>query len=232
MNVEHPRRIHSFVLRDTRLTSGQQAALDELWPKFGIDIKDSGPPPLSDLTQLFGRQAPVVLEIGFGNGESLVSMAQTQPDKDFIGIEVHRPGVGHCLQGIAENELSNLKLIRHDAVDIIQNHIQPGALQAVQLYFPDPWHKRKHHKRRIVQPSFIELLHSRIRSGGHFHMATDWQHYAQFMLKVMTAAQGWNNRSKQQDGYLPRPEFRPETKFERRGQRLNHGVWDLIFERI
>lgn len=240
-SVEHPRRIHSFVLRDTRLTSGQQAALERLWPRYGIDIShdpvgtapgSAQPSPLHDLDTLFGRSAPRVLEIGFGNGDSLVQMAHQQPDIDFIGIEVHRPGVGHCLQGIDRLQLGNLKVIRHDAVAILSHHIPAHALHGVQLYFPDPWHKRKHHKRRIVQPAFIKLLHSRLHSGGYLHMATDWEHYAQHMLKVMSAAQGWRNCSQRADGFVPRPESRPETKFERRGHRLNHGVWDLVFERL
>ena len=221
------RRIRSFVRREGRLTQGQQRALDELWPLFGIDHDNT----VLDLDAIFGRSAPCVLEIGFGNGASLLKMAQDNPDKDYLGIEVHRPGAGNLLHNIERAGVTNIRVMTDDAVDILKQQIPDASLDLVQLFFPDPWHKKKHHKRRIVQPSFAQLLYKKLKPGGRFHMATDWQHYAEHMLEVMTAAEGFKNISATND-YVERPESRPLTKFEQRGHRLGHGVWDLIFEKI
>lgn len=227
MQIDKPRReIKSFVRREGRLTPGQQKALDSLWPLWGIDETDT---PL-DLTALFGRDNPKVLEIGFGNGASLAEMAANQPDMDFIGVEVHRPGVGQLLKAIDERQLSNLRVACSDAVTLLKNRIADGALHRVQLYFPDPWHKKRHHKRRIIQPAFVAVLAAKIEPGGRLHMATDWQDYAQQMRQDLSASRDFNNLG-DTDGFIARPDYRPMTKFEQRGHRLGHGVWDLLFER-
>ena len=219
------RKIRSFVRREGRLTRGQRRGLEILWPQYGIE-HDVG---MLDLDQIFGRQAPRVLEIGFGNGASLAEQAKQHPEIDFVGIEVHRPGVGNLLQVIEAEGLTNIRVMQEDAVEILKDQIPLASLDKVQLFFPDPWHKKKHHKRRIVQLEFAALLHEKLKQGGVFHMATDWQHYAEHMLEVMTAAEGFSNTSKTGD-YVPRPESRPLTKFEQRGHRLGHGVWDLIYK--
>ena len=220
------RKIRSFVRREGRLTRGQQRGLEILWPQYGIE-HDIG---MLDLDQIFGRQAPRVLEIGFGNGASLAEQAKQHPEIDFLGIEVHRPGVGNLLQVIEAEGLTNIRVMQEDAVEILKDQIPLASLDKVQLFFPDPWHKKKHHKRRIVQLDFVEVLRQRLKLAGYFHMATDWQQYAEHMLEVMTAAEGFSNTSKTGD-YVPRPESRPLTKFEQRGHRLGHGVWDLIFQK-
>ncbi|CNF32894.1 tRNA (guanine-N(7)-)-methyltransferase [Yersinia rohdei] len=220
------RRIRSFVRRQGRLTKGQQLALDNYWPVMGVEYQAA---PI-DLASLFGREAPVVLEIGFGMGTSLVTMAASNPQQNFLGIEVHSPGVGACLGSAHDAGLSNLRVMCHDAVEVLENMIPDASLDMVQLFFPDPWHKARHNKRRIVQAPFVELVKSKLKVGGVFHMATDWQHYAEHMLEVMSGASGYRNLSEQHD-YVPRPDSRPLTKFELRGQRLGHGVWDLMFER-
>ncbi len=225
-NPEYKRKIRSFVRREGRLTHGQQDALEQLWPIYGIE--NSAQP--IDFKTLFGNKHPIILEIGFGNGESLARMAEKMPENNYVGIEVHRPGVGHLLKLIDEKGLNNLRLMSDDAVDILTRQIPPSSLSGVQLFFPDPWHKKKHHKRRIVQPEFVKLLASRLRSGGFFHMATDWQDYAAHMLEVMQGSHDFKNCSESGD-YVPRPGHRPITKFERRGHRLGHGTWDLIFTR-
>lgn len=227
MQVDYPRTIKSFVLRQGRVTKGQEEALTEFLPVFGIEAGDS----LLDLPALFGREAPITLEIGFGNGGSLAKMAQAAPERDFIGIEVHTPGVGHLLKLVGEMGLQNVRVMNMDAVDILQKRIPVAALDRVQLFFPDPWHKKKHHKRRIVQPDFVALLASRLRSGGVFHMATDWEHYAEHMAGVMQTSGEFVNLA-QQPPYSPRPEERPLTKFEHRGLCLGHGVWDLLYRKI
>nr|WP_024965810.1 tRNA (guanosine(46)-N7)-methyltransferase TrmB [Pantoea sp. IMH] len=221
------RRIRSFVRRQGRLTKGQQHALETLWPVMGVEYQ---PEPV-DLAGLFGREAPVVLEIGFGMGASLVAMAQANPQQDFLGIEVHSPGVGACLQSAHEAGVENLRVMCHDAVEVLEKMIPDNSLRMVQLFFPDPWHKARHNKRRIVQVPFAELVMRKLKLGGVFHMATDWEAYAEHMLEVMGSISGYKNQSATQD-YVPRPESRPLTKFEQRGQRLGHGVWDLMFERI
>jgi tRNA (guanine-N7-)-methyltransferase len=221
------RKIQSFVLREGRLTAGQAKALEQYWPTIGLDHSAG----LQDFNQTFARSAPIVMEIGFGMGQSLVEMALNEPEKDFIGIEVHRPGVGACLAAAAEKELTNLRVYAHDAVEILADCIADESLARMQLFFPDPWHKTRHHKRRIVQPGFVQKLRTKLAVGGVFHMATDWQNYAEHMLDVMSQAPGYKNMSVTGD-YVPRPEQRPLTKFEQRGHRLGHGVWDLMFERI
>lgn len=221
------RKIRSFVLREGRLTKRQELALQQYWPEFGLDYRQQQ----LDLDVVFKRSQPKVLEIGFGMGHSLIQMAKAAPEQDFIGIEVHRPGVGSCLAEAAGQHLHNLKVFAHDAVEVLEDMIPDSSLDTVQLFFPDPWHKKRHHKRRIVQPDFVQLLRQKLKIGGIFHMATDWQHYAEHMLEVMTQAEGFQNLSASND-YVPRPEQRPLTKFEQRGHRLGHGVWDLQFKRI
>ena len=220
------RRVRSFVLREGRLTDGQRRALDTLWPRFGLE-RGQG---MLDPDAVFGRDAPRVLEIGYGMGRSLADMAETDPDKDFIGIEVHRPGVGALLMEIEQRGLTNLRSYCDDAVDILKLCIPDGSLERVQLYFPDPWHKKKHHKRRIVQPDWVALVGRKLRPGGVLHMATDWENYAEHMMEVMAGTDGFKNQAGAGQ-FAPRPAWRPETKFERRGAGLRHGVWDLLFER-
>lgn len=221
------RRIRSFVRRQGRLTKGQQLALDNLWPEMGVEFQQE---PL-DLVTLFGRDAPVVLEIGFGMGASLVTMAQNNPHQNFLGLEVHAPGVGACLASAKEAGVENLRVMCHDAEEVLQKMIPDNSLRMVQLFFPDPWHKARHNKRRIVQVPFAELVMRKLKLGGVFHMATDWEAYAEHMLEVMSSIDGYKNQS-ESNNYVPRPETRPLTKFEQRGQRLGHGVWDLMFERV
>ncbi|BDH44620.1 tRNA (guanine-N(7)-)-methyltransferase [Salmonella enterica subsp. enterica serovar Choleraesuis] len=220
------RRIRSFVRRQGRLTKGQQHALDNYWPVMGVEY-DANPVCMKTL---FGNEAPVTLEIGFGMGSSLVAMAKANPQHNFLGIEVHSPGVGACLATAHEEGVSNLRVMCHDAVEVLEKMIPDSSLTMVQLFFPDPWHKARHNKRRIVQPLFAELVKSKLKLGGVFHMATDWEPYAEHMLEVMSSLDGYRNQSATKD-YVPRPDSRPVTKFEQRGHRLGHGVWDLMFER-
>jgi len=222
----HNREIRSFVRREGRITRSQQRALDELWPRYGLEASQH-----LDLDRLFGRRAARTLEIGFGNGASLAAMAEQEPDTDFIGIEVHRPGVGHLLLELERRGLENVRIICDDAVQVLKHCLPDATLDRVLLFFPDPWPKKRHHKRRIVQPAFIELLARKLKTGGTLHMATDWEDYAEHMLAVMEKAQGFRNCAGQ-GHFSPRPSYRPVTKFERRGQRLGHGVWDLLFERM
>lgn len=224
---KHLRKIRSFVLREGRLTKGQQRSLDLFWPVMGLAHQATP----YDLATVFGRSAPTVLEIGFGMGKSLVEMAKAAPEKNFIGIEVHKPGVGACLGDAESQGVTNLRLFEHDAVEILRDSIADGSLDTVQLFFPDPWHKKRHHKRRIVQAEFVQMIRQKLKVGGVFHMATDWENYAEHMLEVMMAAEGYQNQAEDQR-YVPRPDHRPLTKFENRGVKLGHGVWDLMFERI
>lgn len=221
-----PRRIRSFVLRQGRLTRGQQRAFDLHWPELGIGYRAQ----LLNLEALFGNPHPVYLEIGFGNGESLAAMARDNPQNNFIGIEVHGPGVGHLLMKLEEYGCSNVRVCRHDAVEVVRDMIPDASLAGVFLFFPDPWHKKRHHKRRIVQPAFVELLGHKIRPGGFLHAATDWEDYAQHMLAALQTSPRFRNTATQGD-FVPRPGYRTQTRFEQRGLRLGHGVWDLIFER-
>jgi tRNA (guanine-N7-)-methyltransferase len=224
-----PRRaIRSFVLREGRLTAAQERAFSELWPRFGVDWTPGAP---LDPAALFGNDRPVVLEVGFGNGESLAEMAERDPERNWLGIEVHRPGVGHLLLEIERRGLTNLRVMRHDAVEVLRAGIEPGALEAVQLFFPDPWPKKRHHKRRILSRELVDLLARVIRSGGIFHAATDWAPYAEQMLDVLDGASDLFENTAGTGAYAPRPAVRPLTKFEQRGERLGHPVADLIYRR-
>jgi len=226
-NELHRRSIRSFVVRAGRMTTAQERAWTELWPRYGVETGDA---PL-DLPAIFGRRAPLTLEIGFGNGESLVALAAAHPERDFLGLEVHRPGVGHLMLRAEELGLANVRAVCRDAVEVLQQCITPGSLDEVLLYFPDPWPKKRHHKRRIVQPDFVALVANRLREGGTFRMATDWQPYSEHMLEVASGCPQLRNTSPD-GGFVQRPESRPVTRFERRGQRLGHGVWDLAFTRL
>ena len=219
--------IRSFVLRQGRITSGQERALAEHWPRYGLDVDEN---LRVDAASLFGDARELILEIGFGNGESFVQMAETAPQQGFVGIEVHRPGVGHALVLAAAAGIDNLRVIRHDAVAIIRDHVPDGALSRVQIYFPDPWPKARHHKRRIVQRAFTDLIWRKLRAGGEIHCATDWENYAEWMRDVFAGDPKWQNLGGA-DGFAPRPDWRPQTKFERRGERLGHGVWDLRYRK-
>ena len=221
------RAIKSFVMRAGRMTEGQQRGLDQGWPKFGLQLEDG----LRDFDQVFGRTAPRTFEIGFGMGHSTLEMAAASPEQDFIGVEVHRPGVGALLNGLMTQNLSNMRVYSCDAMDVLRNCVADASLDRVLLFFPDPWHKAKHNKRRIVQPAFAELVRQKLKVGGVLHMATDWEPYAEYMLEVMQVAPGYRNLAA--DGRcVERPSERPVTKFERRGERLGHGVWDLKFARV
>ncbi|MDY0205857.1 MAG: tRNA (guanosine(46)-N7)-methyltransferase TrmB [Pseudomonas sp.] len=221
------REIKSYVMRAGRMTDGQQRGLDDGWPKFGLLLADG----MRDFDQVFARQAPRTLEIGFGMGQSLLEMAQAAPEQDFIGIEVHRPGVGSLLNGLLTENVSNVRVYSCDALEVLKNCVADASLDRLMLFFPDPWHKSRHHKRRIVQPEFAQLVRSKLKVGGIFHLATDWEEYAEYMLEVLNVAPGFKNLSEDQTS-VPRPAERPVTKFERRGERLGHGVWDLKFERL
>ncbi|WP_229779482.1 tRNA (guanosine(46)-N7)-methyltransferase TrmB [Pseudomonas matsuisoli] len=220
------RTIKSFVMRAGRMTEGQERGLERGWPLYGLELADG----LQDFDRLFGRQASRTFEIGFGMGHSTLEMAAAAPEQDFIGVEVHKPGVGALLNGMLTAELSNIRVYSCDALEVLRDCVADASLDRVLLFFPDPWHKSRHHKRRIVQPAFAELVRRKLKVGGVLHMATDWAQYAEHMLEVMRAAPGFHNLSA--DGtFIPRPEERPVTKFERRGERLGHGVWDLKFAR-
>ena len=219
-----PRPIRSFVLRAGRMGPGQQRALDELGPRFLLPFQ---PQPL-DLAATFGRDAPTVLEIGFGMGDATAQIAAALPQTNFLAVEVHAPGVGALLKRIGEQQLGNLRLVQHDAVEVLQQMLAPASLAGVHIYFPDPWHKKRHHKRRLLQPDFVARLVTRLAPGGYLHCATDWQPYAEQMLQVLSAEPTLQNTA---EGYAPRPDWRPLTKFEQRGLKLGHGVWDLLFRR-
>jgi tRNA (guanine-N7-)-methyltransferase len=221
------RPIRSFVMRAGRMTSGQARALEDLWPRYGVEFS---PTPLA-LDALFGRQAPHTLEIGFGNGEHLAALAAAHPERDYLGVEVHRPGIGHLLMLAATNNLTNLRASAHDAVEVLRDQIAPRALDEVLVLFPDPWHKKRHHKRRLIQPPFVELIATRLATGGVLRLATDWEEYALQMLEVVSASPQFTNLSPTGD-WMPRPEERVPTRFEKRGARLGHGVWDLAFRRL
>jgi tRNA (guanine-N7-)-methyltransferase len=253
-------RIRSFVLRAGRVTAGQQRAIDELGPQFLIPFQNT----LLDLPNAFGGSTkPKILEIGFGMGETTAKIAALRPDEDFLAIEVHSPGVGALLKLIGENQLSNLRLIRHDAVEVLEQMLAPESLDGIHIYFADPWHKKRHHKRRLIQTEFVRLLVSRLKQGGYLHLATDWHNYAEQMLLVLNAEPALSNTSKGSiqietftsedvaqegkahnefkptseqlqalhQGYVERPAYRPITKFENRGVKLGHGVWDLVYKK-
>jgi len=218
--------IRSFVLRAGRLGPGQQRALEELGPRFVLPFE---PKPF-DWDAAFGRHAPRVLEIGFGMGDATAQVAAAAPGQDFVGVEVHQPGVGALLKRIGEQRLANIRILRHDAVEVLQQMVPPASLAGVHVWFPDPWHKKRHHKRRLIQPDFARLVASRLVPGGYLHCATDWQHYAEQMLEVLSAEPALKNQA-EGGGYAERPAWRPLTKFEHRGLKLGHGVWDLLFSR-
>jgi tRNA (guanine-N7-)-methyltransferase len=214
------------VLRAGRLSPAQNRALETLMPRWGVPVPPNG---LLDFKTLFGREAPVALEIGFGMGESTVTIAQALPEVDFLALDVHPPGVGNLLKRIEEEGVTNIRVMRHDAVEVVEKWIAPGSLSRIHIFFPDPWPKARHHKRRLVQSPFIHTLAQRLKPGGVMHLATDWENYAEQMLEVLSAEPLLKNQAQ---GYSPRPDYRPLTKFEQRGLRLGHGVWDLLFERI
>ncbi len=221
------RTIRSFVRRQGRMTDLQERALAELWPKYGLEPGEE----LLDLDAVFGRSAPRMLEIGFGMGDGLADMAKAHPENDYIGIEVHRPGVGRLLSRVEEQASDNVRVFCHDAIGILKKQIPDESLDRLLLFFPDPWHKKRHNKRRIVQVAFVEMIRAKLKPGGVFHMATDWQDYAEWMMGLMNDAEGFENLAGAGQ-YSERPEYRPVTKFERRGHRLGHGIWDLLFKKV
>ncbi len=223
---ESAHRIRSFVLRQGRITPAQMRAFDAHWARYGLEPQAG----LRDYDAVFGRKAPRVLEIGFGNGEALLAAAQNEPEKDFIGIEVHRPGVGRLLNALAEANIDNARLYHADAVEILNAEIAPASLAQVRIYFPDPWHKKRHNKRRLIQPEFVAMLAKHVAPGGLLHLATDWADYAEHMLAVLEAAPDWLNQNGA-GSYAPQPACRITTHFQKRGLRLGHGVWDLLYER-
>jgi tRNA (guanine-N7-)-methyltransferase len=220
------RPIRSYVLRTGRITPGQQRAFEQNWQRYGLEHNGG----TLDYDEAFGRPGSRVLEIGFGMGQSLVAMAAATPATNFIGIEVHRPGVGKLLHSMVERDVHNIRIYCHDAVEILRDCIPDASLDTVQIFFPDPWHKKRHHKRRLVQPAFVAHLTGKLKPGGTLHLATDWENYAEQMMAVLSAADGLTNTCPA-GHFAPRPEHRPLTKFELRGERLGHGVWDLIFTR-
>ncbi|WNK20440.1 tRNA (guanosine(46)-N7)-methyltransferase TrmB [Halomonas piscis] len=225
----HRPGIKSYVIRAGRTTQAQTRGLMNIWPRLGLNVADG----LQDLDTLFGRRAHRVVEIGFGMGGSLIEQAETHPETDFIGIEVHAPGVGKLLDEADKRGLTNLRVYREDALAVLEQCLPPGSIDTLQLFFPDPWPKKKHHKRRIVQPAFVELIRSRLAIGGHFHLATDWEPYAEWMAETVGQTPGFANTADASTApYVPRPAFRPLTKFEARGEKLGHGVWDLIYRRV
>ena len=222
---EH-RRIRSFVLRQGRLTKGQERALQTEWPTFGIDYAENK----LDLNQVFGRNdSKKILEIGFGMGETTAKIALTLPDCDFLAVEVHTPGVGGLLKLNQELALTNIRIIQHDVVEVLENMLADNSLDGVHIFFPDPWHKKRHHKRRLIQAEFVKLLCSKLKKDAYLHIATDWQEYAEWVLEVLSAEPQLKNSTKD---YAEKPAYRPLTKFENRGIQLGHGVWDLVFRRV
>ena len=222
-----PRReIKSFVKRIGRITAGQKLALETQWPRYGLDYTGMQ----RDLAATFGNTRPVVLEIGFGNGEALLAAAKADPARNYIGIEVHEPGVGRLLRDADAAGLVNLRVSKHDAVEVLRDEIASGSLAEVRLYFPDPWHKKRHHKRRIVQADFVEMIAARLAPGGLFHLATDWEAYAEHMFDVLDASTSFRNELGSRQS-APRPDWRIETHFQKRGERLGHGVWDLLYRK-
>jgi tRNA (guanine-N7-)-methyltransferase len=223
---EYMRRIRSFVLREGRMTPAQQRAFDEHWSRYGVDYHGA----VRDFDASFGRTAPRVLEIGFGNGEALAWASENDQARDFIGVEVHGPGVGRLMNVLAARDATNVRLYKHDAVEVLEHEIAPDSLDEVRIWFPDPWHKKRHNKRRLIQPEFAALLASRMATNGLLHLATDWEAYAEHMREVMEAAPGWRNALAPGE-FADKPDWRIETHFERRGLKLGHGVWDLLYRK-
>lgn len=219
------RPIRSFVLRQGRLSNAQARALETLKPQYAIEFS----PGIIDLDAVFGRKAPKIVEIGFGMGETTAQIAAAQPDHDFLGIEVHTPGVGSLLKQAGELDLENLRIIQHDAVEVLNTMIPDESLAGVHIFFPDPWHKKRHHKRRLIQSGFVSLIARKLKKGGYLHAATDWEEYAVAILDVLRSEPALTNTAEE---YAPRPDYRPLTKFEQRGIRLGHGVWDIVFRKI
>jgi tRNA (guanine-N7-)-methyltransferase len=226
MTEQHRREIRSFVLRAGRMTEGQQRAWDSQWPLWGLQVSDGTP----DLEVSFGRTAPLVMEIGFGMGHSLAAQALVNPDTNYLGVEVHKAGIGKLFNSLLEQESNNVRVYCEDAVTVLRECIPENGLDGLQIFFPDPWHKKKHNKRRLIQAGFVELIASRLKPGGFLHLATDWENYAEQMLEVIDADHNFSNDAGAGQ-FSPRPDSRPLTKFERRGQRLGHGVWDLFYHR-
>jgi tRNA (guanine-N7-)-methyltransferase len=221
------RRIRSFVLREGRMTPAQQRAFETLWSRYGLDYRGKA----RDLAANFERSTSLVLEIGFGNGEALAWASEHDQARDFVGVEVHSPGVGRLMNTLAARDARNVRIYKHDAVEVLENEIAPGTLTEVRVWFPDPWHKKRHNKRRIIRPEFIAMLASRMVPNGLLHLATDWQAYAEHMLQVMEAAPAWRNELSPGQ-YAEKPKWRIETHFERRGLKLGHGVWDLLYRKV
>ncbi len=219
------RPIRSYVLREGRMTPAQQRALTEHWPRYGLQVTDG----LLDPKKVFGRDADLVLEIGFGMGQSLLAMAKQNPGQDFVGVEVHRPGIGALLVGMVEQEVDNIRIYQIDAKEVLSQCIADESLSKILIFFPDPWPKKRHHKRRLIQPEFVDLLIKKLKPGGLLHLATDWENYAEQMMDVLSSLPKLKNMAG--DKQFSVSTDRPETKFERRGRRLGHGVWDLIFSK-
>lgn len=220
-----PRRpIRSYVLRQGRVSNAQRRAHETLLPAYGIPYTQD----IIDLDAVFGRRAPKIIEIGFGMGETTAAIAASRPKNDYLGIEVHTPGVGSLLKQIAEHGLTNVRIIQHDAVEVLRSMIAPGSIDGVHIFFPDPWPKKRHHKRRLIQPALVHLLAERMKPGAYLHVATDWEEYAGHILATLCVEPLLRNTA---DRYAPRPEYRPQTKFESRGLKLGHGVWDIVFKR-
>ncbi len=222
---KHHRAIRSYVKREGKMTKGQSNAIDALWSSYGVDLTDE----CLDLEQLFGRAAFTVLEIGFGNGLSLADMAEAASEQNFFGIEVHQPGVGSLLVQVKKRALENVRVSNSDAVDVLQQQIPNASLDRIQIFFPDPWHKKRHHKRRLIQAEFVDTLIEKLKPQGVIHVATDWQNYAEHILEALSANKDLNNTAKD---YAAKPNYRPNTKYEERGKRLGHGVWDIVFEKF
>ena len=225
--VAYPKTIKSFVRRAGRTTTGQTKALAELGEHFIVPYQAQ----LLDASAAFGRQAPLILEIGFGMGEATAHIARVRPEDNFLCCEVHEPGIGALLKRIGEQDLNNIRIVAHDAVEVLQHMLAPASLQGIHIFFPDPWHKKRHHKRRLIQPAFVAQLASKLLPGGYIHCATDWQPYAEQIIEVLRTNPLLANTSPHTHGYADKPHYRPQTKFERRGLRLGHGVWDLVFVR-
>ncbi|BBL24377.1 MULTISPECIES: tRNA (guanosine(46)-N7)-methyltransferase TrmB [Comamonas] len=223
--VLHPKTIRSFVRRTGRVTTGQAKAFEDLGPRYLLNYQNA---PL-DAQAAFGRTAPLILEIGFGMGEATAHIARVRPDDNFLCCEVHEPGVGALLKRIGEHDITNIRILQHDAVEVLEQMLPEGSLDGIHIFFPDPWHKKKHNKRRLIQSAFVAKLTARLKVGGYIHCATDWQPYAEQMLEVLDAEPLLRNTA---EGYAPQPDYRPLTKFENRGLRLGHGVWDVVFRRV